>query len=220
VDEEKYLIAASEREIEVAFRNIEIVERLMREKLKEGVDYYTNLFPGQKKPVLGDSGAIVISNVFRCRPRYEILEHVFEKEADGETIRYVIGTGLIHREYDIVVSEGVGSATSEEVKYKYRWIEESSLKEDYGFSDEEIEKLKSRFKPKKENDKWVKVREYQVRNPEILDLDNTILKIAAKRSLVDAVLGLPGVSRVFTQDLGERKRPPKGTSLEDLVDKE
>jgi len=149
-----------------------------------------------------------------------VLEHIVESDEKGEKIRYVIKTELRLRGEDFIVAEGVGSATTDEVNYKYRWIEESTLKEEYGYSDEELEKLKSRFKNKKEDDKWVKVREYQARNPEILDLDNTILKIAAKRSLTDAVMGLPGVSRVFTQDLGERKRPPKGTSLEDLVDKE
>jgi len=167
--------------------------------------------------VLGDSGAVVIMNVFRCYPEIIVLEHAVESDEKGEKIRYVIKTVLRLRGVETKVSEGVGSATTDEVKYKYRWMEESILKEDYGFSDEELEKLKSRFKSKKENEKWVKVREYQVRNPEILDLDNTILKMAAKRSLVDAVMGLPGVSRVFTQDLGERKRPPRGTSLEDLV---
>jgi len=214
---EKGLVQATEKTVEAAFSSIDILERLIKEKLKDGVDYYSKLFPGQTKPVLGDSGAIVIMNVFNLRPVYKLLEHVVEGREGEERIRYVIGTELISRMDGTGVSEGVGSATSDEVKYKYRWVEEDVLREEYGYNDEELEKLKKQMRTLHRDGKPVKVWFYQVRNPEILDLDNTILKMAAKRSLVDAVMGLPGVSRVFTQDLGERKRPPSHKSLEELA---
>ena len=44
---------------------------------------------------------------------------------------------------------------------------------------------------------------YRIRNPDLLDLDNTILKMASKRAEVDATLSLPGVSGVFTQDIDQ-----------------
>jgi len=223
--EEREVAVIDEAQVEVVFRNIELLENLMKTKLKKEVDYYTQLFPGQTKPVLGDSGAQVIMNAFNCRPRHHVEEHTVEGNKGQETIRYVIRTELVHRIHEVVLAEGLGSASSDEVKYKYRWVEEEELKEEFGFSEEELETFKSRDKKRRIDEKWVTVKEYRVRNPEILDLDNTILKMCAKRSEVDAVMGLPGVSRVFTQDLYERKtsrkaeksQPPPSGDLSDLI---
>ena len=93
---ERGLVQATEKGIEAAFSNIDILEKLIREKLKDGVDYYSRLFPGQTKPVLGDSGAIVIMNIFNLRPVYKLLEHVVEGREGEERIRYVIGTCLLY----------------------------------------------------------------------------------------------------------------------------
>ena len=214
-----------ERRVSVVFENVAVLERLMRDGLREGVDYYTDLFPGQTKPVLGDGGAQVIMNAFDAYARHHVLEHVEEGAKGEERIRYVVKAEIVHRFTGVVLAEGLGSASSDEVKYKYRWVEEETLKEEYGYADEELESLPSRTKKRKKDGEWVTVKEYRVRNPEILDLSNTILKMAAKRAEVDAVMALPGVSRIFTQDLGERKasrqksapKPPPTGDLSDLA---
>lgn len=60
---------------------------------------------------------------------------------------------------------------------------------------------------------------HRVENPEVLDLQNTLVKMAKKRALVDATLNATGASRLFTQDLedlqgmaqgGERTARPAG----------
>lgn len=54
----------------------------------------------------------------------------------------------------------------------------------------------------REFDAWeIGGRVYQVENPDVYDQVNTILKMAAKRSLVDAVLKATRASGIFTQDL-------------------
>ena len=60
---------------------------------------------------------------------------------------------------------------------------------------------------KDENGNWTIFRKGSTRleNPDIADTYNTVLKMAAKRSLVDAVLKATGGSCAFTQDLEDMK---------------
>ena len=44
-------------------------------------------------------------------------------------------------------------------------------------------------------------------NPDIADVYNTVLKMAKKRAMVDAVLTITAASDIFTQDLEEQNRP-------------
>jgi hypothetical protein len=120
---------------------------------------------------------------------------VVETEEGEERIRYVVEATLYHIN-GVPVASGVGSCSSDEKRYKYRWINEEDLRKVYSFEDEDLQKLKSRRRGGR--------RQLYVRNPEILDLDNTLLKMAAKRAEVDATLMLPGVSSIFTQDVGRR----------------
>jgi len=191
----------SKDSVETVLRNAEMLTDLLRTKLVPGVDYAKDLVPGQNKPVLLDPGAQIIMAAFSVYPDHEIMERSFERERDKEIVRYVVKCRLRLRGYNVIVAEGVGSASSEEVKYKYRWLDKNTLIEDYGYTEEELEDLKKKVVRRGGEE----VILYRVRNPELLDLDNTILKMAAKRAEIDAVLQLPGVSRVFTQDIGERK---------------
>ena len=193
--------------IDEALENAKRIAQLLKEKMVEGVHYASNLFPSQQKPTLLDPGSQLIMYAFSVYPDHQILEHTVYREAGEEVIRYVVKCELKLKGFNIKVAEGMGSASSDEVKYKYRWLPEEELAEVYGFTSEELERL-----PKREvAGKTLR----RVRNPEVLDLDNTILKIAAKRAEIDACLQLPGVGEAFTQDIGERvisrrgsRRPP------------
>jgi hypothetical protein len=46
-------------------------------------------------------------------------------------------------------------------------------------------------------------KKVQIQNPDPADLQNTLIKMAKKRALVDAVLAATGASRFFTQDMEE-----------------
>ena len=60
-------------------------------------------------------------------------------------------------------------------------------------------------------------KRYAGRDP--FDLDNTLLKIAAKRSLVHAVLNTTGASRIFSQDMEEleEEKPNRSDLINEIV---
>lgn len=188
-------LVLSEDHVESVMANINLLTAKFSEWLVEDEDYTVRLFPGQKKPALLDPGATKLRSFFRAYPKHRVLERVVETEEGEERIRYVVEATLYHIN-GVPVASGVGSCSSDEKRYKYRWINEDDLRKVYGFEDEDLQKLKSRGQGGR--------RQLYVKNPEILDLDNTLLKMAAKRAEVDATLMLPGVSSIFTQDVGKR----------------
>lgn len=163
-------------EIEIAQHNKLIAEKLVASVLDEGVDY--GQIPGLEGKCLFDPGAAAIMNAFNVYAQHEVIYH---EEKEG-IISWVIQTKLIHRESQNVVSTGVGACSTKEPKYKYRWLWKSELPPD--LTEEELKKLKKR----KRGDDY----QYRVVNPEYGELVNTIMSMAAKRSEVDAVKGLPG----------------------------
>lgn len=184
------------------------VSKMLTDKFKEWlipeVEYTTKIFGKGGKPTLLDPGAGKLIGFFQCRPRHRVLERYYHKDEEGyESIRYVVAAEIVQSATGVVVAEGVGSCTSDEVKYKYRWYYSSELKK-MGYKDEEIKKLPERMRRQSPV--------YRVRNPEIPDLDNTIFKMAAKRAEVDGTLQLPGVAAVFTQDVGDYKKPEGAAS--------
>ena len=189
-------LVLSEDHVESVMANINLLTAKFSEWLVEDEDYTVRLFPGQKKPALLDPGATKLRSFFRVHPKHRVLERMVETGEGEERIRYVVEATLYHIN-GVPVASGVGSCSSDEKRYKYRWINEDDLRRVYSFEDEDLKKLKSRGQGGR--------RQLYVRNPEILDLDNTLLKMAAKRAEVDATLMLPGVSSIFTQDVGKRR---------------
>ncbi|NMC58366.1 MAG: hypothetical protein GYA51_03120, partial [Candidatus Methanofastidiosa archaeon] len=87
------------------------------------------------------------------------------------------------------IGAGVGEASSEEEKFKWRF---SINENEFESTPENLRRIKYT------RDKTIK----QIRtNP--YDLANTILKIAKKRALIDAVLTVTAASDIFTQDIEE-----------------
>jgi len=171
------------------------------------VDYTTKLFGRGSKPSLLDPGAGKLIGFFQCRPRHRILERHYDMNEEGfETIRYAVACEIINEKLGLVVSEGVGSCTSNEVRYKYRWYYSRELRQ-MGYKEDEIKALPQR--------KRGQSPVFRARNPEVPDLDNTIFKMAAKRAEVDATLQLPGVGACFTQDIGTARTSHQEPSEEE-----
>lgn len=124
---------------------------------------------------------------FNCYPEPTILR-VVENE---EFISYIIQSRLISRQTGNVVGNGIAAASTRETKHKYRWAENP---EEEGYPREKL---------KKKGDK------YRIPNPEYGDLVNTIVKMAAKRSEVDAAESLPGVGSALRK-LFQRQMPKAG----------
>jgi hypothetical protein len=200
---EELSLRLSEERIKEVLANIDLLTKNLKDWLKPEADYTQTLFGKRDKPTLLDPGAMKIRSFFNVRPSHRILERVVEKVDGLEHTRYIVEAELVHFT-GVVVASGIGSCSSREKKYRLRWVDESELREVYGYEEEDLKGIKSR----RFYTGGKKVTQYFVPNPEISDLDNTLLKMAAKRAEVDATLMLPGVAEIFTQDLGEILKGP------------
>ena len=153
--------------------------------LQKGTDYGT--IPGTQKPTLYKAGAELLAMSLGLRT--ETSEITETKEMFGITMI----TSSAHTEVfwgETKIGDGYGSCSSAETKYAFRWASESKVPKNY-----DKEKLYS--------EEGQYGRRYRVPSSpyEIMDVANTVMKMAIKRSYVDAVLRVTGASRIFTQDL-------------------
>jgi hypothetical protein len=179
---------------------------IWKRELKKGDD---------AKPCLLDPGVAKIMNFMTVRPRHRIIE----KEIDSATmqLRYVLAVEIVpflpimyHNPITNamepiypVIAEGLGSATTREKRYKVRfeWMKERDLKVE-GWTADELkkyveenpDKYKEKSDPKYDN-------LYYMATAESLGLDNTLLKMGAKRACLDAVFQLPGVAGRYSQEI-------------------
>ena len=155
-------------EIEKALQMRETFNKLFNNLLQQGIDF--DRIPGTDKPTLLKPGADLLCQVFHFtsgEPKMLSSIEDFEKGI----LSYTVSVPIIHRDTQTLVSVGIGSANSYEVKYKYRYVDS-----------EEGEKVR-------------------VINPDPADQQNTLVKMAAKRAYIDGVLKATGASRMFTQDI-------------------
>ncbi|NSW91464.1 MAG: hypothetical protein HPY74_12460 [Firmicutes bacterium] len=168
-------------EIEKAIQMRETFNKLFNNLLQQGIDF--DRIPGTDKPTLLKPGADLLCQVFHFasgEPKIISSIEDFEKGI----LSYTVSIPIIHRDSKTLVSVGIGSANSYEVKYKYRYVD---------------------------SDDGEKVR---IINPDPADQQNTLVKMAAKRAYIDGVLKATGASRMFTQDIEDMTwlQPEKASS--------
>lgn len=147
----------------------------------------------------------------------ELLCMAFKLASDARVEVADLGNG--HREYTVTttltsivtgtpVATGLGSCSTMESKYRYRGTELENTGKPVPSSywaDRDPAKIggKGFVAKKDDNGKWCifKKGDRKIENPDIADSYNTVLKMAAKRSLVDATLKATGGSCEFTQDI-------------------
>ena len=170
---------------------IEQFQRLVKENLKEGKDYGT--IPGTQKPTLYKAGAEKIVILGKLRSTFDVLDETkdYEKEFFQFEIRWNLWAG------DNLLVQGVGLCNSKEDKYRYRWVGENKLPNNI---------KKDNLLWKEINGKYGKYKAYRIENEDICTLANTILKMAKKRSLVDAALLVGSLSDLFTQDMEDLQK--------------
>lgn len=176
---------------------ISTIQHLLKEVMKEGEHY--GLIPGcGDKMVLLKSGAEKINMMFRLAPR---ITKTVDKLENG------------HREYDVVCAlhgiengkfygEGVGSCSTMENKYRYRW--DNTGKEvptEYWTNRDQDLIGGNTFTTRKKGAKWYIFQRIEHDNP--ADYYNTCLKMAKKRAQVDATLTVTAASDLFTSDIDE-----------------
>lgn len=179
---------------------INALERLMKTVLKPGIDYDTVLKTGSDagsrtmKPTLLLDGAHQICQAFHLRPEFTIETKTEDRTVEPPFLSYFCRCRLYHRPTEMLVAEGIGAANSYESRYRYRWVEAPAEEQKRW---QEFKNLPG-YRSKNINGRWILQR--RVENPDIFDLQNTLVKMAKKRAYVDATLNATGASRLFTQD--------------------
>lgn len=167
-------------------------------------DKHYGVVPGcGEKPTLLKNGA-------------ELLCMAFKLASDAKVNIADLGNG--HREYTVTttltsivtgtpIATGLGSCSTLESKYRYRGCEleptGKPVPQNY-WDNRDVSLLGGKgFVAKKDDSgKWmIFAKGEKKENPDIADVYNTVLKMASKRSFVDATLKATGGSCEFTQDV-------------------
>lgn len=164
---------------------VNTIQHVMKQVMKADVHY--GIIPGTKTPSLFKPGAEKIMATFRLSADPEVSDM-----SDSDQIRYQVKVRLVSSG-GVFVGAGIGECSSNEEKYKWR----------RAICDEEFDECS----PDRRREKWTKgwknnpnYKQKQIRT-EPADLANTILKMAKKRALIDAVLTCTAASDCFTQDV-------------------
>lgn len=175
VYEEKPLTAQDVR------AHVNLIQEVMKAVMIDGQHY--GKIPGAgDKPTLLKPGAEKIMATFKLSVDPEVEDLSFE-----DIIRYRVKCKL-YAPSGRMVGAGIGECSTEEEKYKWRF---AVAEEEYAATPETHKRIKY-----KRDGKTIK----QVRtNP--FDIANTVLKMAKKRALVDAVLTTTAASDIFEQDI-------------------
>ena len=165
--------------------NINIVHEAMKSTMIKDTHFGT--IPGCGKPSLYKAGAEILIALFKLTftPKAEDLS------ADGE-IRYLVTMELSTRE-GMLIGSGIGECSSGEEKYSWR---AAICDKEYEVTPETMRRIK--FKKGYQGGEHQEIHQVRVAPA---DMANTILKMAKKRALIDAVLTATGASDIFTQDL-------------------
>lgn len=191
VQQDKPLSAAAIRE------QVNTIQHVMQAVMLKDTHY--GVIPGTKTPSLFKPGAEKIMATFRLSADPEVTNM-----SDSDQVRYQVKVRLVSPS-GVFVGAGIGEASSNEEKYKWR----------NAVCDEEFDETP----PDRKREKWNKgynnapaYKRKQIRT-EPADLANTILKMAKKRALIDAVLTATAASDIFTQDVEDL--PPEYIEGED-----
>ena len=165
---------------------VNLLQEVMESVMKDKVHYGTIPGCGDRKTLL-KAGAEKIMATFRLAAKLEV-----EDLSTSDCARYRVNVSLLSLSGNFVGS-GIGECSSNEEKYMYR----------RAVNDEEFNETtedRRREKWGKSYGKVVKVKQVRMN---IADVANTVLKMAKKRALVDAVLTATAASDIFDQDLEE-----------------
>ena len=172
---------------------VRVIQDVMGSVMKK--DEHFGTVPGcGNKPTLLKPGAEKLMHAFHLAADPDVLP-MFVGDDDKVGYRVTCRLNSIHT--GRFIGAGVGECSSEETKYKWR---KAVCDQEFQQADEE--RRQEKFGSDGKTTKQVRT------NPH--DLSNTILKMAKKRALVDAVLTALAASDIFTQDVEEAGQHPIG----------
>jgi len=205
------------------------IQQARKQAMTEGTHF--GEIPGVDKQTLLKPGAEILCTLFQFDPQPDVQVI----DLGGDHREYRVTGSLYHIPTGNRVGGGVGSCSTKEKKYRYRYVDEVTSVDvpgdfwDTGESNAERDTslLTSALNKagvdvpdsaevgtaKDDDGEWKVKYSHKGENPDIADVYNTCLKMAKKRWLVDAVLTATAASEMFTQDVedmpnvnGQRKR--------------
>jgi hypothetical protein len=195
-------------------------KRFFESVMEEGKHY--GIIPGCLKPSLYKAGAEMLLSNMGLQSAFgnelpPVLDYTGEAHGGEPMIKYNRHCTIYRqtgptKDDRIVIARASGSCSSWEDKYRYRGAERVCPtcgkpaiikgKEEYGGGFVCFKKKDGCGAKFKDNDAKITGQETgKVANPNVIDLDNTILKMADKRALTAATLIATGCSDIFTQDV-------------------
>lgn len=193
---------------EVAMTRLKELQQFVKEVMVEDEDY--GVIPGTNKPSLYKPGAEKLCEIYGLAPMVEVTQRV--EDWDRGLFAYEVKTSLVSKRTGQVVATGVGSCNSMEGRYRWRDSQRACPK----CKNETIIKGKAEYGggwlcfAKKggcgakfaDGDASIEGQSVgRVENDDPYTLVNTILKMAKKRSHVDATLSATRSSAIFTEDV-------------------
>ncbi len=200
--------AASAMTVQQVLGQVALIQQIMAAAMKDGEHF--GKIPGcGDKPTLLKPGAEKLCLTFRLAPTYE----VDERNTDRGHREYRVQCTLSSILTSAFIGQGVGVCTTMEAKYRFRQgtaepTDKPVPRAYWDVRQEDPAKAQELiggkgFTVKKVDGKgWMIAKggeKVETDNP--ADHYNTVLKMAKKRALVDAVLTATAASDIFTQDL-------------------
>jgi hypothetical protein len=203
--------------VEDFLKAYQLKKEIIQSILREGVDF--GIVPGSEKPALLKAGAEKMSNFYALSPDFVDIKTVEDwtgQDHNGEPFFYYRQKCNLYKNQSdgtrIFIASADGSCSSWEKKYRYRQAERVCPncgkpaiikgKQEYGggwlcF----IRKGGCNAKFLDDAPEIVNQDVGQVKNPDVAEQVNTMLKMAQKRALVAATLIATNTSDYFTQDI-------------------
>lgn len=179
------------------YARVVAVQGLMRKVMRDGEHYGT--IPGcGPKPTLLKPGAEKLVMMFRLAPRYSVRL----RDLGHGHREYEVVTEMYHAPSGMFLGAGLGSATTLESKWRWKWEDTGQPVPGPYWKSRDSSLLGGPDCAAKKNrdGKWTIHRKVETAPA---DYYNTALKLAKKRSLVDATLTVTAASDIFTQDIEE-----------------
>ena len=185
--------------VEKRLKAITDFQAVVKANLIEGVDY--GIIPGTDKLTLLKPGAEKIPKLMNLADSYVILKEI--EDWDKGFFYFYFKCQLRDIASGVLISEGIGSCNSKEVKYAWRWVFPNQLPDEFMVKGEKGKipdpKLRTRRIYSKKTKEWY--TQIRVKNEAIFDQVNTMQKMGKKRCQVDASLNVGRLSGILTQDM-------------------
>lgn len=181
---------------------------ILQNSLRKDVDY--GIIPGCKRPTMLQPGGQTVKALLRLADTYQVIEKI--EDWDKGIFSYTVRCQLRSIDSGDLVSEGISNCNSMETKYRWRESrrkcpscgKEAIIKgkADYGGGWLCFKKTGGCGAKFADHDEAIASQKAgRVKNEDIYDQVNTLMKMAEKRAMIYAALSAGALSGEYTQDM-------------------